>query len=164
MVAGTLKCNRQLRIGFILFMLKYYAMKRLILIISLVIFAFSFSTAQGKRPYNVVFDITGKDTVEYKAVIRWVNEILKADPSAKLEVVFYGQSLDMAVQGKSLVEESVKMLAENKNVAFRVCAVAMKNHNLDKSQLITGVQTVPDGIYEIISKQGEGWGYIKVAF
>jgi intracellular sulfur oxidation DsrE/DsrF family protein len=139
-------------------------MKRFIIISGLVIFTFNFSIAQGKRPYNVVFDITSKDTVEHKAVIRWVNEILKADPNAKLEVVFYGQSLDMVVEGKSLVEESVKKLAENKNVAFRVCAVAMKNHNLDRSQLIAGVETVPDGIYEIISKQGEGWGYIKVAF
>ena len=29
-------------------------------------------------------------------------------------------------------------------------------------QLLPGVQTVPDGIYEIVSKQQEHWGYIKV--
>ena len=28
---------------------------------------------------------------------------------------------------------------------------------------LEGVGTVPDGIYEIISKQHEGWGYIKAA-
>jgi intracellular sulfur oxidation DsrE/DsrF family protein len=44
-----------------------------------------------------------------------------------------------------------------------VCAVALKNNNLDKSQLLPGVETVPDGIYEIISKQHEGWGYIKAS-
>ena len=32
-----------------------------------------------------------------------------------------------------------------------------------KSQLLEGVGTVPDGIYEIISKQHQGWGYIKAA-
>jgi hypothetical protein len=41
--------------------------------------------------------------------------------------------------------------------------VALKNNGVDKSQLIPGVQTVPDGIYEIIQKQHEGWGYIKAA-
>jgi intracellular sulfur oxidation DsrE/DsrF family protein len=136
-------------------------MKRYIIISILLIFAAQFSMAQSKRPYNVVFDITSKDTMDHKAVIRWINEILKSDPTAKLEVVCYGQSLDLVTQDKSLVAESVKKLAENKNVAFRVCAIAMKNHNIDKSQLIAGVQVVPDGIYEIISKQGEGWGYIK---
>ena len=39
----------------------------------------------------------------------------------------------------------------------------MKRNNIDKSQLIPGVEIVPDGIYEIILKQREGWGYIKVA-
>jgi len=28
---------------------------------------------------------------------------------------------------------------------------------------VAGVATVPDGIYEIISKQAAGWGYIKVS-
>ena len=39
----------------------------------------------------------------------------------------------------------------------------MKANNVDITQLVSGVQTVPDGIYEIISKQREGWGYIKVS-
>jgi len=51
---------------------------------------------------------------------------------------------------------------KNPNVAFKVCAIALKNNNVDKSQLLPGVQTVPDGIYEIVSKQQEHWGYIKV--
>jgi intracellular sulfur oxidation DsrE/DsrF family protein len=39
----------------------------------------------------------------------------------------------------------------------------MRNQHLDSSLLIPGVVMVPDGIYEVISKQREGWGYIKVA-
>jgi intracellular sulfur oxidation DsrE/DsrF family protein len=39
----------------------------------------------------------------------------------------------------------------------------MKRQHIDESQLLPGVETVPDGIYEIISKQRDGWGYIKVA-
>jgi intracellular sulfur oxidation DsrE/DsrF family protein len=38
----------------------------------------------------------------------------------------------------------------------------MKNQGITESQLISGVGMVPDGIYELISKQREGWGYIKV--
>ena len=55
----------------------------------------------------------------------------------------------------------VAKLAANKNVSFKVCSVAMKAHNVDKSQLIPGVETVPDGIYEIVTKEKEGWAYIK---
>ena len=43
------------------------------------------------------------------------------------------------------------------------CEVAMEKQKLEKGQLLTGVETVPDGIYEILLKQGEGYGYIKAA-
>ena len=137
-------------------------MKRHLLLIVLFMFSVQFLLAQT-RPYNVVFDLTGKDSVSQMAVIRWINEITKSNPNAKLEVVMYAQGIDLVVKDKSLVADDVTRLAQNKNISFRVCAIAMKNHNIDKSQLLPGVDTVPDGIYEIISKQGEGWGYIKVA-
>ena len=113
------------------------------------------------KDYKIVFDITTKDTNVHKAVIRWCNEILNGYPEAKLEVVYYGQSLEMITQGKSVVSNEVTRLINEKNVSFRVCAVAMKRWNIDKSQLLPGVATVPDGIYEILQKQREGYGYIK---
>jgi intracellular sulfur oxidation DsrE/DsrF family protein len=38
----------------------------------------------------------------------------------------------------------------------------MKVHHVDKSMLLPGVKTVPDAIYELISKQADGFGYIKI--
>lgn len=113
--------------------------------------------------YRVVFDLTSKDSTDQKNVLRWLNEISKSSADAKLEVVMYGQGLDLVVKGKSPAETMITNLESNKNITFKVCEIAMKAHNLDKTQLITGVGTVPDGIYEIVSKQREGWGYIKVA-
>jgi intracellular sulfur oxidation DsrE/DsrF family protein len=40
--------------------------------------------------------------------------------------------------------------------------MTLNRNHIDKDQLVPGVEIVPDGIYEIISKQQEGWGYIKV--
>lgn len=37
----------------------------------------------------------------------------------------------------------------------------MRNSNVDKSQLLPGVETVPDGIHELVMKQADHWGYIK---
>ena len=48
------------------------------------------------------------------------------------------------------------------NAKFTACAIAMKNQQVEKSQLLPNVQVVPDGIGEIVAKQREGWGYIKV--
>jgi intracellular sulfur oxidation DsrE/DsrF family protein len=117
--------------------------------------------AQAQTDYKVVFDLTSRDSLDHKAVLRWAGEVAKASADAKVEVVMYGQGVHMMVKGKSTVEEAITKLMDNKNVSFKVCAVALKAQNLDKSQLIPGVEVVPDGIYEIISKQREGWGYIK---
>jgi intracellular sulfur oxidation DsrE/DsrF family protein len=84
-------------------------------------------------------------------------------PDAQLEIVLYGQSLDMIVKDRSVVADALKGLSNNKNVSVKVCAAAMKKHNIDKSQLLPGIVIVPDGIYEIITKQKEGWGYIKAS-
>ena len=137
-------------------------MKKYIILAGLYFLIPIFSFAQ-ETDYKVVFDLTSHDTSDYKAVIRWVNEIIKANPAAKIEVVLYGASLDMVTKGKASTETAVMKILSNKSAAFKVCEVAMQNHNIDKSELIPGVEIVPDGIYEIISKQHDGWGYIKVA-
>jgi hypothetical protein len=96
-------------------------------------------------------------------VIRWLKGISQSDPAARMEVVFYAKSLDMVIKDRSTVAADVVKLAGNNNISFKVCAVAMKSQKVDVSQLLPGVQTVPDGIYEIITKQKEGWGYIKAS-
>lgn len=137
-------------------------MKKFFLIQSILVFMTTAILAQ-QTDYRVVFDLTSKDTNAHKTVIRQASAIHQANPDAKLEVVLYSQALDMVLKGKSAVAEEVQKLAAQKNVAFKVCAYTLKRHNMDESQLLPGVTTVPDGIYEIITKQREGWGYIKVA-
>lgn len=117
----------------------------------------------AQKNYKVVFDITSNDSVNQKSLIRFIDEILSVEPNAQIEAVFYAQSVPMVIRDRSLRSDDVMRVTANKNVSFRVCAIALKNQHFDPSQLLTGVQTVPDGIYEIIKKQHEGWGYIKVA-
>ena len=114
------------------------------------------------HPYRVVFDLTSRDTLEQKAVLRWVKEVSNASPIAQIEVVMYAKGFDLVMPERSAYIAEVKDAMKNPNVAFRVCAIALKNNGVDKSQLLAGVQTVPDGIYEIVSKQQDNWGYIKV--
>jgi Uncharacterized conserved protein len=124
---------------------------------------FASQLVSAQKNYKVVFDLTSGDTLSQQTAIRWVNEIIKAEPTAQVEVVMFGKGLPLAVKDKSAVTSDVTSLATNKNVAFKVCAIALANQKIDKSQLLPGVQVVPDGIYEIVSKQQEGWGYVKVA-
>ena len=135
-------------------------MKKIILAIAVLFLSIA---TMAQKDYKVVFDLTSADSLSQQTAIRWANEVAKADPTAQVEVVMFGKGTALAVKDKSVVADGVASLATNKNVALKICAVAMQNQKIDKSQLLPGIQIVPDGIYEIISKQREGWGYIKVA-
>lgn len=120
-----------------------------------------FAPAQD-TDYKVVFDITSNDATAQQQVIRDAGLIKDAHPDAQVEIVLYGQALDLVEKDKSTQSDAVQRLIGQK-VQFKACAIAMKHHQVDPSQLIPGVGIVPDGIYEIISKQKEGYGYIKIA-
>ena len=137
-------------------------MKKFKLLTIIVMMLAGIAQAQDSK-YKVVFDMTSKDTVNQQALIRQLGFIRNANPDAKLEVVFYGQGLDLAIKGKTKQEAAVNQLLSGKGISFKVCAFTMKRYNIDKTQLLPGVEVVDDGIWEIIQKQQEGWGYIKVA-
>ena len=69
----------------------------------------------------------------------------------------------MALKGKSTVTKAIQKLESSPNVSFMVCEETMKRYNVEKSQLLPKMGTVPDAIMEIVIRQGEGWGYIKEA-
>jgi intracellular sulfur oxidation DsrE/DsrF family protein len=144
------------------FEIKINIMKKVILTSVIMLLVFGFSFAQTSS-YKVVFDMTSHDTTDHKIVLRWLNEELTTHPEAEMEVVFYGKSLDMLVKDRSIVADQIKKLSSNKNISFKVCEVAMKNNKITRDMLLPEIQTVPDGIYEIVTKQGAGWGYIKVS-
>jgi intracellular sulfur oxidation DsrE/DsrF family protein len=120
-------------------------------------------TMAQSNAYKVVFDITSGDTAAHRTVIRQMRGISQSRPDAQLEVAIYGNALPMVMKDKSIIADAIQELSSNKKASFKVCAATMKRHNVDKSRLLPGVDVVPDAIYEIVSKQQEGWGYIKVA-
>ena len=135
-------------------------MNRILTVVAAALMGIGLAKAQD-APYKVVFDLTSRDSLDQKAVTRWVREVTASNPKAEVEVVMYGKGFELVMPEKSHFIADVQEEVKNPNVSFKVCEIAMKNNKIDKSMLLKEVQTVPDGIYEIISKQHQGWGYIK---
>ena len=114
------------------------------------------------QPYKVIFDLTSQDPLDQQAVLRWIREVTAVNPKTETEVVMYGRGLDLVIAGKSTVASGVQEAIKNAHATLRVCAIAMKNQQVDKCQLRPDVQIVPDGSGEIVANPGAGWGYIKV--
>jgi uncharacterized protein len=136
-------------------------MKRILISISLSFLIAQF--AKGQTPhYKVVFDLSSRDSVNQQALIREIGLIKGASPEANIEVVIYGQGLDLVITDRSAQRAAVEKIIDSKMATFKVCALTMKRNNVGKDQILPGVEIVPDGIYEMISRQQDGWGYVKV--
>jgi len=113
-------------------------------------------------PYKFVFDLTSADPLDQQAVLRWIREVTGANPGTETEVVMYGRGLDLVISGKTTMAEGVAEAMNAAHATFIVCAIAMNNQKVDRSQLLANVQVVPDGIGELVARQRAGWGYIEV--
>lgn len=124
---------------------------------------FSFALFAQEEPVKIVFDVTSGDEAVHKTAMRHVKMMAAAYPDSQFEVVVYSGAIDMVTEGKSVVSEDIKSLNDNDNVKFVVCQATMKRKGITTNELLPGVGSVPDGILEIVTKQSQGWGYIKEA-
>lgn len=119
------------------------------------------SAIENKKPeHKIIFQLTTGDTTAHKQLIKQFSNILSVSPTTQIELVCHGPGLDMLVTGKTIVGEKIKVMAD-KGVAFKACEFSMKERKVEKDKIIASAGFVEAGIVEIVSKQEQGWSYIK---
>ena len=84
-------------------------------------------------------------------------------PNTVLEVMVYGEALPMLMKNQSTVASEIAKYADSNNVIFTACEVSMELlFKIDKTDLLNGMNTVKNAVPDIVMKQKNGWGYIKV--
>lgn len=122
---------------------------------------FSTSTIAQKKQHRIVFDISASDTADHSAVIRQVNNVLKASPQTKIEVVFHGKAVYALVRDKTSFKDKLDELVKNKHVLLAACNNSLIRLNISRDELISSAVVVPVAILELTDKQEKGWSYIK---
>ena len=135
-------------------------MKNILLLITTTFIFSAGISAQNKQP-KIVFDISASDTAVQSTVLRQVNNILKAAPQAKIEVVFHGKAVYALVRYKSTFQDKIDELANNRHVVFAACNNSLIRLNISKDELLSYATVVPVAILELADKQEKGWSYIK---
>lgn len=130
-------------------------------VITLYMLLLSISALCQTKPVKIVFDLTSKEEGAQQSAIRHIKSMSAIYPDSQFELVVYGEALPLVLADGSPAANDILQLTDKDNVSIKVCEGTMERKGVDKSHLLKGVGTVPDGILEIISKQEEGWGYIK---
>jgi uncharacterized protein len=120
----------------------------------------SISSAAQKQ-HKIVFEITSADTADHRGVLRSADNVLKDAPGTKIEIVCHSAAIFMLIKEKTVLSGIMQELQSKWDVSFAACANSMRKNNLDKTQLIQAATIVPNGVLEVITKEEEGWGYIK---
>jgi intracellular sulfur oxidation DsrE/DsrF family protein len=134
-------------------------MKNILFLVTLAIASVASAHAQ-KKEHKVVFEITSPDTADHRTVLRQINNVLKDVPNTRIEVVCHGGAIFMLVKDKTVLGDMMQDL-KTKNVSFAACNNSMRKNNLTPEQLVPVANVVPNGVMEVVTKEEEGWSYIK---
>jgi intracellular sulfur oxidation DsrE/DsrF family protein len=135
--------------------------RNLLLFAACVVFCLSRAgSAQGKT-HHVVFAVTSGDESDWNMTVGNIRNLiagLKPD-TVEVEVVAYAQGLSLVKRGSALASE-IAGLEEN-HVRFVACENSMRMQHVEAKDLLLGVELVPSGVVEVVTKQEQGWSYIK---
>jgi intracellular sulfur oxidation DsrE/DsrF family protein len=118
-------------------------------------------SAPAGKSHRIVFAVTSGDEADWNLSLGNIRNLisgLKPD-SVEVEVVAFGGGI-MLVKSDSTVAADIAKLQEQ-GVKFVACQNSMHARHLELKDLLPGVTPVPSGIVEVVTKQEQGWTYIK---
>lgn len=114
--------------------------------------------------HKVIFQMTSGDVAEQKALMNNLRN-LKTHWGDKtmIHVVVHGPGIEMVMKEKSKVMKEIGEMTQS-GVVFQACENTLKQKHISKAEIMKEVGFVPSGLVEIITKQEQGWIYIKSNF
>jgi len=140
-------------------------MKNLLITVFL-LWGYSSAIAQSKaRPeHRVIMQLTQNNPEAHKGLINQVSALTSAwGDSVLIEVLAHGPGVEMFMTEKSTQQEAIQKL-KSKGVHFVICENTLTQKAISKQQLLPDLEFVKFGLIEVITKQEQGWTYLKAGF
>jgi intracellular sulfur oxidation DsrE/DsrF family protein len=117
--------------------------------------------APPAKTHRVIFAVTSGDEADWNLTLgNTRNLIAGLKPDAyEIEIVSFGPGISMLKADSTVAKDIAALQAEG--VKFTACQNAMRNRHLELKDLVPGAIPVPAGIVELVTKQEQGWIYIK---
>jgi intracellular sulfur oxidation DsrE/DsrF family protein len=125
---------------------------------------------EGVRPWKVLLHVTSDDEYRLNALLDETEKVLREykarQQKVSVQILANGKGLNLLRDDKSPYGKRIAELQSNyDNLIFMACAKAMarvKQQTGKDVQLLPGIQVAPSALGEVLSKQKEGWTYIKI--
>lgn len=137
--------------------------RRALLALSIFLLLVPVAFAKPKpKTHHIVVALTSGDQADWQMTVGNVTHLAEglAPESVEIEVVAYGGGITFVTNASTMKDEIAKLQADH-HVRFVACQNSMRAHHLEQKDLLPGVTPVPSGIVEVVTKQEQGWTYIK---
>jgi len=137
-----------------------------LLIVTVAIFSATLSYAQTKnkqiQTQKVVIQLSSNDTLVHRSVLKQLHHIKKAIKNVTIEVVTHGPGIEL-LSKQSPFKNTIEAL-NLQGVVFLVCQNTLNEKKVSPEELLPLIKIIPSGLVHVITRQSEGWSYIKAGF
>jgi uncharacterized protein len=136
-------------------------MKKMILSAAALALVLVFAAVSQTPKHRTVFQLTEPKGGAWDVLPMHVANMQKAfsKDGSEIEVVFFGEGLNMLLKKNTEYEARLKALADS-GVKLAACQNAMKFLNVKSEDLFPFAVEVDSGVAELARKQEAGWSYI----
>lgn len=119
-------------------------------------------TSFSETSFKVLFDLSSDSQENWTTLLNNVENVKKElGPKTEIRVVLHGGGIHLIESKTAFQVDRINQLIAG-GVQFVGCENTMKRKNIQKSQLLPNVGTVPAGLAELVRKQSQGWSYLKI--
>jgi intracellular sulfur oxidation DsrE/DsrF family protein len=109
---------------------------------------------------SVIHLVSGDET-EQRTALNIARNLLEDESDQIDDVAVVAQAGGIhALTSDGDYAEDVRSLMDD-GVPFRGCSNTLAAFDIEESELVDGVETVPEGAVEVTRLQGEGWAYLR---
>ena len=115
----------------------------------------------SKKRHKLVVQVSDNDPAKWNLALNNAKNVLDDVGAANvdIEIVAYGPGIGMLKlesPSGSRVQEAIKG-----NIKVIACENTMRTQKLTRDDMQSAISYVPAGVTEIMTKQGEGWAYLR---
>ena len=115
----------------------------------------------SQKKHKLVIQVSDNDPAKWNLALNNAKNLQDDLGAANvdLEIVAYGPGINMLKldsQTSSRVSDAMKA-----NIKVIACENTMRGQKLTPSDMLPAISYVPAGVTEIMTKQGQGWAYLR---
>ena len=115
----------------------------------------------GQKKHRLVIQVSDNDPAKWNLALNNAKNVQEDVGAANvdIEIVTYGPGINMLTlesPAQSRIADAMKA-----NIKVLACENTLRGQKLTKADMLPGIGYVPAGVTQIMTRQGEGWAYLR---